>query len=109
MVFIQKLEFGYSSKRLLLTFVQKFNKYKQRGFYEACIHGNEEVVQYFLDHKEKYSIDLEWICLDENRFYPFTAIELAAYKGKIKIIKLLSQCNINQKFVSLIKQQKHNC
>lgn len=79
--------------RLISFFLQFAGSIKnflfQRGFYEACIYGNEEVVKYFLNNKKLYQIDIEWVCLEENKFYPFTAIELAVITKQIKIAQLL--------------------
>ena len=76
---------------------------KQRGFYEACISGNEEVVQYFLKNKEKYQINLEWICLEEKKAYLFTAIEFAARHDHITIAKLLYQHNVRHNNVNTFR------
>ena len=43
---------------------------------------------------------MEWVCLNENKYYPFTAIKLAASNKQIKIAKLLFQQNVNHSQVS---------
>ena len=64
------------------------------------MYGNEEIVQFFLDNKETYKIDMEWICCDENKYYPVTAIKLAISNKQIQIAKLLFQQNVNLDNVS---------
>ena len=86
---------------MLIILTPPHQNNKQRGFYEACISGNEEVVQFFLENKEKYQIDLEWICLGEKKAYLFTAIELAARNEQIKIAKLLYQHNARHNNVNI--------
>ena len=83
-------------------FILTSPKRQQRGFYEACISGNEEVVQLFLNNKEKYQIDLEWICLEEKKAYLFTAIEFAARHDHITIAKLLYQHKANYNNVNIL-------
>ena len=77
---------------------------KKRGFYEACISGNCDVVQFILKNKEKYQykIDLEWICLEEKKVYLFTAIEFAARHGHFEIAKLLYQHNATHNNVNIL-------
>lgn len=53
--------------------------------------GNGEVVKHFLENKEKYKIDLEWIYFNSGS--PTTAIELAVSNNQIHIAKLLFQYN----------------